>query len=640
MSKKISIAPNELMLVHVSRDEANMFDEMQGGANLVQVGDNQIRSYENLLPVFNDPKVRDFFENIAQNLKVKRKVRNNKFLNKLDQYEEEKNTPSPDILGPDGQQIASLGEAGDDDIVLMPVAILDYFDATIGKPQLNKTTGLPQYNEFGKRAGEWIRANPGKSFTDYLMAPGVLAFQKTSNNPLVNFRNDVLKPIAKNPIGQVATQLAIAAATGGMSLPAQLAAQAATAAAVSRTAGNKWNNVLKDAAIAGITHGAGHVASGYGAGAGMKALTKGATHYGTTAALGRPTSLLKSALTGGGDYALSGMTRGLGAGVAAGSETAGGTGALTTPALGFSASPGAASALSAAQLPAAALSAAPSAGSGIMSMLGGIPEALGISPLAAAGIGGAGMLLYKGHLHQQKMNNQARERERAEKMQANQDIMNQMQNYGGFTEPLAENLEYPMTVPTESGAREPLVRNPRRPTQAEIMMGLERQFYIPKSQAQNYKKGGVVSHAAIKGLPREVQFIQGPGGGQDDRIPFDYVRNGDFIWDASSTSNLGDGSANEGYGKLNQLLAHIRARKDHIPTESHDQLIPAALSDSEIKIPAEDVDRIGNGSNKRGSDILNKMREQLRADKIKNGLKLPHKAKNIFHYYKNAGGSI
>lgn len=55
-------------------------------------------------------------------------------------------------------------------------------------------------------------------------------------------------------------------------------------------------------------------------------------------------------------------------------------------------------------------------------------------------------------------------------------------------------------------------------------------------------------------------LVTGPGGGQDDKVPA-WLANGEYVFDASTVSDLGDGSTEEGAKKLDQLREAIRQHK-------------------------------------------------------------------------------
>jgi hypothetical protein len=67
--------------------------------------------------------------------------------------------------------------------------------------------------------------------------------------------------------------------------------------------------------------------------------------------------------------------------------------------------------------------------------------------------------------------------------------------------------------------------------------------------------------------------------------------------------------------------------------------LPAKIADGEYVLPAAFVTRLGEGDNKKGAELLNKMREELRAHKRSApDDKIPPKAKPPMQYLKMARG--
>ena len=65
--------------------------------------------------------------------------------------------------------------------------------------------------------------------------------------------------------------------------------------------------------------------------------------------------------------------------------------------------------------------------------------------------------------------------------------------------------------------------------------------------------------------------------------------------------------------------------------------IPAMLADGEYVIDAETVAQLGNGSNKAGAQVLDKFREEIRKHKRSAPLdKIPPKSKSALAYLKEA----
>jgi hypothetical protein len=73
-----------------------------------------------------------------------------------------------------------------------------------------------------------------------------------------------------------------------------------------------------------------------------------------------------------------------------------------------------------------------------------------------------------------------------------------------------------------------------------------------------------------------AHYARGGGGGQDDKIPA-YLSNGEYVIDAATVSDLGDGSNDHGARVLDQFRKNIREHKrsasaDHIPPKAKSPL--------------------------------------------------------------------
>lgn len=201
----------------------------------------------------------------------------------------------------------------------------------------------------------------------------------------------------------------------------------------------------------------------------------------------------------------------------------------------------------------------------------------------------------------------------------------------------------------------PTIYNPDFRTAKEKrgpMGSIEHEYFKPPpaDYYMQYAKGGKASVPSDRGLAKMKELpandhshaIEGPGRGQEDRIPFQ-LKDGDYIIDASSVADLGDGSSKAGYDTINEMVHKLKSkfrepkvsysRGGKIQDLSKSKNIPAALSDGEYKIDRKIVTIIGNGSNDIGADILDAARKNLRAHKNSNGNGLPPKAKHIFEYF-------
>ena len=127
-------------------------------------------------------------------------------------------------------------------------------------------------------------------------------------------------------------------------------------------------------------------------------------------------------------------------------------------------------------------------------------------------------------------------------------------------------------------------------------------------------------------------YAAGRGTGQSDDIPA-MLHDGDYVIDADSVAQLGDGSSKAGA----QALEHFR---NQIPHHAHGGLtepVPAKIADGEYVLPAAFVTALGGGDNKTGSKLLDKMREELREHKRSAPVnKIPPKAKSPLDYLRMA----
>lgn len=163
--------------------------------------------------------------------------------------------------------------------------------------------------------------------------------------------------------------------------------------------------------------------------------------------------------------------------------------------------------------------------------------------------------------------------------------------------------------------------------------------YIPGvSPAHNYydEVNPATKYMAHGG--RVDGYLHGASGGQtDDRNAT--LEPGDYIMDATSISLLGDGNSLNGAKKTKELedtFLRSGITKDESDREAHHlgfDSIPASLSDGEYKISRDAITALGNGSNRKGSIMMDKFRKNLR--KQKGVVKfLPPKTKHLSTYFK------
>jgi len=130
--------------------------------------------------------------------------------------------------------------------------------------------------------------------------------------------------------------------------------------------------------------------------------------------------------------------------------------------------------------------------------------------------------------------------------------------------------------------------------------------------------------------------IRGDGKGQEDNIP-KKIKENSFIIDASTVSDIGDGSSDAGIKELDRYFGEIPSYgKQH---EAKGGYIDALVSNQEYAVSPEKVTAIGHGSNKKGAEVLKKFVTEIRKRKRTSGNKLPPKVKPIGGYLKNMGHS-
>ena len=156
---------------------------------------------------------------------------------------------------------------------------------------------------------------------------------------------------------------------------------------------------------------------------------------------------------------------------------------------------------------------------------------------------------------------------------------------------------------------------------------------LAKTNFHAHKKGGLVT-----GHP-----IVGKGKGQEDLIKDDHVKEGSWIWDASTVAHCGDGSTKAGQRELEKLEKFIVNAVPHakkfakLAGGGTPRNIPCALSDGERKTFHMVVTAAGEGNNEKGAAKLRAVTKYLRKHKISNGLALPPAAPDIIKVFKKVG---
>ncbi len=228
-------------------------------------------------------------------------------------------------------------------------------------------------------------------------------------------------------------------------------------------------------------------------------------------------------------------------------------------------------------------------------LMGGVGKAL---PLI-----GSGLLMAKGHKDEQrgiKEHQQALEaKEQREK--AENEAMRERMGFNAKLNPI-----------------EPYRRRQITPdiTPEQYSRGVAPAYF------ENYAEGGA---------------IRGDGKGQQDNIPMD-IEDGSYIFDASTVSDIGDGSSNAGIKELDRYFSRIPSQQDESGAQGYEAkggYIQAMVSNDEYRLSPEKVTAIGGGSNKKGAQILKKFVEEIREKKRTSGKRLPPKSKPIGGYLKS-----
>lgn len=120
--------------------------------------------------------------------------------------------------------------------------------------------------------------------------------------------------------------------------------------------------------------------------------------------------------------------------------------------------------------------------------------------------------------------------------------------------------------------------------------------------------------------------VIGQGKGQDDLIPRD-LPNNSYIIDASTVSDLGDGSTHAGFRELDHYFGKGSPIK-----RAQGGKVKALLSDGEYEISPDHVSEIGHGSYENGAKDLDAFVKKIRAQKRTSGKKLPPKSKSVGGY--------
>lgn len=151
----------------------------------------------------------------------------------------------------------------------------------------------------------------------------------------------------------------------------------------------------------------------------------------------------------------------------------------------------------------------------------------------------------------------------------------------------------------------------------------ERYYENVYSEPEYYARGGYVKDGALRGKD----------GGQSDKIP-KKLKPDDYIMDATTVSLAGDGNTEAGFNRIKKdLLGNFE--KDGIikdyPHSHKMKAIDARVSPGEMHIDRKYLYAAGNGDPKKGAQVFDRFRNNLRKHK---GVKkfLPPKSKPLTAY--------
>ena len=141
---------------------------------------------------------------------------------------------------------------------------------------------------------------------------------------------------------------------------------------------------------------------------------------------------------------------------------------------------------------------------------------------------------------------------------------------------LARTYSADMASPLRAGASRGRLQAPEHPGVQRLDPRIMDVLYPAKGRLQVGKQQRLAEGGPVRGAlsvaPPFAGFVSGPGGGQQDLIDAK-LSAGEYVWDAESVSNLGDGNNAEGARRLDELRQNLRAHKRSAPD---DQIAPPA----------------------------------------------------------------
>lgn len=162
-------------------------------------------------------------------------------------------------------------------------------------------------------------------------------------------------------------------------------------------------------------------------------------------------------------------------------------------------------------------------------------------------------------------------------------------------------------------------------------------YFIYEHKAPRYAEGGYVEEGKL--VKKKINFeINGPGKGQDDLI-LTRLEPSAYIVPSDATSMFGDGATDAGQETLKDFVSHYASiigptkNGKKIKPVKEEHSVVARVANGETEIPRRFVTNVlGEGSNKVGVKLLDKMVKNIRLHKASKGDKLPPKALHPLEY--------
>ena len=164
--------PMELVLIHLAVNEAQALDALQGGED---IGEDGLRSYAKLGPIFEEPEVRAEFERVHAELDEGKPEAETMYEVGQKVMPPFQSTPGDNV--PSIQDVEDLGMGGDALLVWMPKNVLLFLSSITGGLRKNPNTGLFALGGVGsavKNVGKAVESI-GRGVRDTVKNPGNFA---------------------------------------------------------------------------------------------------------------------------------------------------------------------------------------------------------------------------------------------------------------------------------------------------------------------------------------------------------------------------------------------------------------------------------------------------------------------------------